>query len=198
MESNNPDPRKYLEDAPQLNTTVVRYSQLGKEGRDVLLPQLREIFFQSSSVKTFKSTLEREEFFAKWCGDYLTYFPEFFYLMVDEATNLLCYLAVCPDTSANLDRLKVKSLGIFTSEYELYPAHLHMNTHENYRGLGLGAMILAAAEADLRLKKIRGLHLITEPTARNFEFYKRQGFNDIVLKAYANTQLCLMGKDLNS
>lgn len=198
METKNPDPRQYLEESPKLNTTVVRYSQLGNEAKAVILSQLKEIFYQSSSIKTFKNLEEREAFFMKWCGDYLNFFPEFFYLMVDEATNLLCYLAICPDTSANLDRLKVKSLGIFVDEYELYPAHLHMNTHENFRGIGLGAMILTAAEADLRMKKIKGLHLITEPTARNFEFYKRQGFNDVVVKAYNDTQLCLMGKDLNS
>lgn len=198
MESNNPDPRQYLEEGPKLNTTVVRYSQLGAEAKKILIPQLKEIFYQSSSVKTFKTTEDREEFFMKWCGDYLEWFPEYFYFMVDEASNLLCYLCVCPDTAANLSRLKVKSLSVFKDEYEIYPAHLHMNTHENYRGIGLGAMILTAVEADLRLKKIKGLHLITEPVARNFEFYKRQGFTDVITKEYSNTQLSLMGKDLNS
>lgn len=198
MENNNPDPRKYLEETPKLNTTVVRFSQLTSKAKEIMLPQLKEIFYQSSSKKTFKSTEEREEFFMKWCGDYLDYFPEFFYLMVDEASNLLCYLCICPDTAANLARLKVKSLSIFSEQYAKYPAHLHMNTHENYRGLGLGGMILAAAETDLRIKKIKGLHLITEESARNFEFYKRHGFQDIFIKEYLNTQLCLMGKDLNS
>lgn len=198
MESKNPDPRQFLEESPKLNTTVVRFSQLGNEAKIILLSQLKEIFYHSSSIKTFKSADEREAFFMKWCGDYLEFFPDYFYLMVDEASNLLCYLCVCPNTTENLSRLKVKSLSIFIDEYEFYPAHLHMNTHENYRGLGLGAIILTAVEADLRMKKIKGLHLITEPTARNFEFYKRQGFNNIIGKTYQNTRLCLMGKDLNS
>lgn len=196
--NNRPDPRQYLKETPELHTTIVRFSQLSQSAKEIILPQLKEIFYHSSSIKKFATNDDREAFFMKWCGDYTEYFPEFFYLMVDEKSNLLAYLCVCPDTSGNLERLKVKSLQQFADSYQKYPAHLHMNTHENFRGLGLGAMILGSVEADLRLKNIVGLHLITEPTSRNFEFYKKHGFNDVIIKEYQNTQLCLMGKDLNS
>lgn len=192
------DPRSYMEESPKLHTTIVRFAQLSDSAKEIFLPQLKEIFFHSSSVKQFRDDTHRREFFQKWCGDYLDFYPEFFYLMVDDKSNLLAYLCVCPDTLKGMERLQLKSLVTFTSEYTLYPAHLHMNTHQDYRGLGLGAMILAGVEADLRMKGIKGLHLITEKSSRNYQFYFKQGFQHVVEKDYQNTLLCFMGKDLNS
>lgn len=192
------DPRSYMEESPKLDTTIVRFAQLSEAAKAILVPQLKNIFFHSSSVKQFRDNGHRNEFFQKWCGDYLDFYPEFFYLMVDDKSNLLAYLCVCPDTLKGMERLQLKSLVTFTDEYQKYPAHLHMNTHQDYRGLGLGAMILAGAEADLRMKGIVGLHLITEKSSRNYQFYFKQGFQYVVEKDYQNTLLCFMGKELNS
>lgn len=192
------DPRSYMEEAPQLHTTIVRWAQLSDEAHKIFSSQLKDIFFHSSSVKQFKDEVHRQEFFQKWCGDYQSLYPEFFYLMVDDKSNLLAYLCVCPDTLKGMEHLQLKSLVTFTDEYQKYPAHLHMNTHQDYRGLGLGAMILAGVEADLRMKGIKGLHLITEKTSRNYQFYFKQGFQYVVEKDYQNALLCFMGKELNS
>ena len=89
-------------------------------------------------------------------------------------------------------------LGTFHDLYEKYPAHLHMNTHENFRGLGLGALMLANAEAELRLKNIPGLHLVTEQSSRNYAFYLKQGFTETHIRLYNNMELCFMAKDFLS
>ncbi len=197
MSENRIDPRKFLEETPQLDTTVVRWSQLSAAAIDILQPQLREIFFDASSKKTFKDEADRNHFFDIWCGDYFKHYPEFFYLMVDAATNLLCYVAICPDSMKGLSVLRAKSLDVFKDEYDKYPAHLHMNTHKDYRGLGLGRTILVAIEADLKMKNIHGLHLITEKFQRNFLFYSQNGFDFQIEKKYLDNVLCFMGKKLS-
>ena len=70
MTSDFKDPRKYFEEAPNLQTTMVRVSQLNDNARALFLDQVKDIFYHSSSVKTFKSSEHKAEFFQRWCGDY--------------------------------------------------------------------------------------------------------------------------------
>lgn len=58
-----------------------------------------------------------------------------------------------------------------------YPAHLHMNLAEGYRGGGIGSKLLSAYMEYLRENGIKGLHLGT--TSHNklaVPFYKKHGF----------------------
>ena len=76
------DPRSYMEEAPQLHTTIVRWAQLSDEAQKIFSSQLKDIFFHSSSVKQFKDEVHRQEYFQKWCGGYQSLYPEFFYLIL--------------------------------------------------------------------------------------------------------------------
>ena len=61
-----------------------------------------------------------------------------------------------------------------------YPAHLHTNILEGYRGIGLGKKMMAAWIDHLSEHKVKALHLVT--TTRNklaVPFYKRMGFETI-------------------
>ena len=58
-----------------------------------------------------------------------------------------------------------------------YPAHLHMNLADGYRGGGIGSRLLAAYLDYLRSNNVKGVHLGT--TSYNklaVPFYKRWGF----------------------
>ncbi len=192
------NPSQYFEQNPEIITSIILFSQLSNEAINILLPQIKDIFFHSSSVKVFKSDEDKNNFFKRWCGDYIELFPDFFYLMIDDKSNLLGYMAVCPDTEAFINKLSIKSMEVFADQFKKFPAHLHMNTHENYRGLGLGSMLIRGVETHLKAKNIPGIFLITERNMQNFKFYERNGFHKQIEKQYGQTMICFMGKDLNS
>jgi GNAT superfamily N-acetyltransferase len=58
-----------------------------------------------------------------------------------------------------------------------YPAHLHMNLAEGYRGGGLGSKLLAAYFEHLKQNNVKGLHLGTSTSNKlAVPFYKKWGF----------------------
>lgn len=73
--------------------------------------------------------------------------------------------------SQRMGELKLPNLG------KEYPAHLHTNILEGYRGMGLGKEMMLAWMNHLKEHGIRNLHLVT--TNRNrlaVPFYKHMGF----------------------
>ena len=40
------------------------------------LEAIKEIFFLSSSIQSFSSEDRKEAFFKRWCGDYITFYPD--------------------------------------------------------------------------------------------------------------------------
>jgi len=162
----------------------VGFDQLNK---DNFFEELKEIFFSSSNTKDFKDANAKENFFYSWCGQYLEKYPDFFYLAFCKDT-LVGYLAGCPDTQS------LKGTSLFSDLYQRYPAHLHINCHENYRGEGIGKLLVEHFKEDLKKKKIIGVHLITAPSARNTNFYRRMGFEHEVERLLDNNApLLFMG-----
>ena len=55
-----------------------------------------------------------------------------------------------------------------------YPAHLHVNVEEHYRGMGIGRRLIEGYIADLRVAGVKGLHLFcgADPVG----FYRRLDF----------------------
>ena len=58
-----------------------------------------------------------------------------------------------------------------------YPAHLHMNVEAEYRGRGIGAMLIEQYARDLTAAGVPGVHLLCGPGPR--PFYARNGFTDL-------------------
>ncbi len=138
-------------------------------------PQVREIFFESSTKKTFLDVTEKEQFYEKYLGFYLKHFSEFAFVGVE--SKVMGYVVAMPVT---LDERLLKLQGhlkIFTEEFQEFPAHLHINCHHESRGKGLGSQLVERVVARLRSAKITGLHIITDPNSRNRAFYRKLGFD---------------------
>ncbi len=176
---------------------IITLSQLNPAQKESVIGQLKEIFYMSSDKKTFQSAEEKENFFKKWCGDYLEFFPQFVFLALRD-NELLGYLTGTDDSLRAMSVLKVPGLKVFEDLYQEYPAHLHINAHEKSRGLGVGSELVAAFEKVLRTNHVKGLHLITSEHARNTSFYIKNGFGYHELRKLNSYELFFMGKQLNA
>lgn len=57
-----------------------------------------------------------------------------------------------------------------------YPAHLHINIDKEFRGLGIGSMLIRDCVTHLALRKARGVRLATL-SKRAGEFFEKSGFS---------------------
>jgi ribosomal protein S18 acetylase RimI-like enzyme len=161
------------------------------------IKEVQEIFFVSSSVKTFESEEKKTAFFKRWCKDYMDFYPnEFFIMRESDTKKVLGYLCGCINTQASLSQLDIPGLSIFQDSFEQYPAHLHINFTPECRGRGLGSMLVEYYAQVLIKKNIKGLHLITSPTALNVSFYRRLGFTNEDTRVFGKVPLLFMGKKL--
>lgn len=159
------------------------------------IEQIKWIFYASSSLKEFSSEERRVAFFKRWCGDYISLFPEHFYIM-REGQKVLGYLSGCIDSKAAETKLEVPGYKVYSDLFDTYPAHLHINFHPDCRGRGLGSKLVDHYCEDLKKMNISGVHLITSTGAPNITFYQRLGFDHEVPRVANNMTLVFMGKIL--
>nr|BDT28714.1 GNAT family N-acetyltransferase [Bacteriovorax sp. HI3] len=157
-----------------------------------ILKQVEDIFFLSTSVKSFASEERRLTFFKRWCGDYQTHYPQEFFVVMEEK-KVLGYLSGCQDSFASLKVLDVPGLAVFEEQFEKFPAHLHINFHPDARGKGLGSLLVQHYMKVLKDQGIKGLHLTTSPDAQNVNFYLRLGFTHTVKREFKGSELYFMG-----
>ncbi len=160
------------------------------------LPEVRQIFFETSSRKKFQNEEERERFFEKYVGYYLQHFPKFC-LVALEQSRILGYLVASPSTGGKELLSLQPHLEVFKKEFVAFPAHLHMNCHHEARGQGIGRLMMEMIEELLRAESIIGLHIMTSPDSSNKFFYHKLGFDHQVLETFKGTPILLMGKNLS-
>ncbi len=158
------------------------------------LQELKEIYYESSSRKDFKDAADKEAFFQKYLGYYLSHFPE--YVWVAKTDRILGYMIGAPETKLpDFYRLQ-PHLEAFENYFRDYPGHLHVNFHADARGMGLGSKLFSELEKEFQRMKIRGVHIMTGPDSRNKSFYQRLGFNFEVTLDFKGSPILLMGKSL--
>ncbi|MDD4973147.1 MAG: GNAT family N-acetyltransferase [Bacteriovorax sp.] len=155
--------------------------------------QVKSIFYASSSLKEFSSPERKEAFFKRWCGDYISLFPEQFTLMTEDK-KVLGYLSGCMDSSSAISVLEVPGFNLFSDLFRSYPAHFHINFRPDCRGRGLGSQLVEGYCEDLREQGITGVHLVTSPGAANIIFYQRLSFRHEVKREFNQMCLLLMGR----
>lgn len=161
------------------------------EERD--LPEVKEIFFESSTRKSFSSEEEREAFFYKYVGFYLKRFPD--YCFVASEGKILGYI-VGSLVSRDPELYSIQPhMNLFEDQFQEYPGHLHINCHAESRGKGMGARLVSHLEEALK-NKIKGFHIMTGIDSANKSFYLRLGFSEIVSKDFQGSPILLMGKSL--
>lgn len=153
--------------------------------------QVTDVFWETTTRQEFSNETERRKFQVQYLDDYL---DQLAYVAVEEGV-VLGYVVGRADTLL-VEATWAPHLEIFRTEYEHYPAHLHINCRTIAQGKGLGGQLLAALEKDLFARGVKGLHLITAADARNVNFYKKYGYLEVAQKPWKTAQLIMLGKIL--
>jgi len=161
--------------------------------------QIKEIFFLTTSRKNFETPEDKEFFFQKWTSHYFEHRPGFIYVALDGEIEpkVLGYLTIEPDTlGAKNFFLDHSHYLLFEDFYKDFPSHLHINCHPETQGMGIGSALIDKASNDLKDLGLKGLHLITSPTARNVAFYRKNGFLVERTRTFNDVNYLFMGKPL--
>lgn len=177
-------------------TEIKTLLQITNDQRLDVLKSIEEIFFQSTSIKSFSTIDKKNAFYKKWCKDYQAYYPNEFFIIFEDQ-KVLGYLSGCMDSQKSLESLIVPGLSTFQDKFPEFPAHLHINFHPDARGKGLGSLLVKHYIEFLRFHGIPGVHLITSPDALNVSFYERLGFNETSIRELNGSPLLFMGKVLD-
>jgi ribosomal protein S18 acetylase RimI-like enzyme len=145
-------------------------------GNDVVIKQqLSEIFFESSSKKDFLNQEDKDKFFWKYMGFYLTHYPEFTFIAHADFKVLGYILGMPFSHDPSLYEIQ-PHMKTFEEEFQEYPGNLHINCHVDSRGMGLGEKLITQFEEFLKVNGCLGYHAMTGPESRNKSFYKKLGF----------------------
>lgn len=174
---------------------IVTLNSLDETQREMASKKIEEIFFLSSSLKSFSSEERRLSFFKRWCGDYIAMYPGEFFLAMEEG-KVLGYLSGCSDSTRAMNELTVPGYAVFHDLFLAFPAHLHINFHPDARGKGLGSILVNHYISFLKLNNVMGVHLVTSPDAQNVSFYQRLGFNVSETRLFNEMPLYFMGQVL--
>lgn len=174
---------------------IVSLDSLNADQKEMALTKVEEIFFLSSSLKSFSSEERRQAFYKRWCGDYQTLYPEEFFIAMEEG-KVLGYLSGCSDSTRAMNELSVPGYAVFQDLFLAFPAHLHINFHPDARGKGLGSILMNHYMSYLKLNNVMGVHLITSPDAQNVSFYQRLGYSRTETREFNERPLHFMGRVL--
>ena len=161
-------------------------------------PAIVELFWATSARKAFDSIPEKTAFQDRYLGLYAKDFAEHVFLAM-KGHEVVGYVLGVPDTRQATSILSANPhVAIFEDVFSHYPAHLHINCAASVQGQGIGTTLIAAFEEHLRGLGVRGLHLVTSPTARNVSFYERNGYAHKVERLWEGSPLLLLGKTLQA
>jgi ribosomal protein S18 acetylase RimI-like enzyme len=138
--------------------------------------QVREIFFEASTRKGFQNKKEKDAFFWKYVGFYLSHYPEYSWVALQNG-KVLGYVLGMPFTQDPSLYAIQPHLQSFQVHFKSYPAHLHVNCHTDGRGQGVGKKLVLQLLSQLKDQKVPGLHIMTGPTSENKVFYQKLGFD---------------------
>jgi GNAT superfamily N-acetyltransferase len=177
---------------------IRRWDQLALElDHDRLLTEMDHVFFSSSSRQSFASDEEKAAFRERWLGRYLLHFPQYVLVALNREQHVVGYIIGSPDDPAR-DPL-FADLSFFAHFRDLtarYPAQLHVNLDEAWRGRGIGARLLAAFSELARASGAPGVHVITARGMRNVSYYSANGFIERGSIEIGGRELLFLGRDL--
>lgn len=169
--------------------------------RELVLAQLRQIFFQTSPRKLFRDEAEKDRFFFNWTDFYIKNFPAQLLLAVETgsdletAPNVLGYLTGSNDSRTAAVSLanRIRSFTVFEDLFKDFPAHFHINFDPAYQGQGIGTALVNHYKSLLVAMGCSGVHIVTAADARNVSFYFRNGFTEQWEREYLGSRLKFMG-----
>ncbi len=139
----------------------------------------------------------REYILATYCDYYIEKEPENVFILTDENDKAQGYIFCAKDFSVFLKNFrpylkrvsKTGAKNYISALAELlghavwakkYPAHLHINLNEDFRGNGSGSAMISTLCEHLKKQNVKGIMLITGiGNTGAVRFYKRNGFRTL-------------------
>jgi GNAT superfamily N-acetyltransferase len=175
-------------------TRIVRLSELTPSAD--FHRQIDAIFFESAGRKHFASTDDRSAYRDLWLGRYLRHFPDWFFAALDGEGRVSGYLAGSPVSNRpplpgpDYYQLFPRSL------IDAYPAHMHVNVRQDWRGQRVGSDLASAFRIYCQENEIAGLHAVTAAGSRSAQFFKRCRLNALAEAHWGTRRVVLLGQDL--
>lgn len=177
---------------------ICRWDALMQAERQRLMADIDHVFFSSSNTQSFESDAAKAAFHTRWLGRYLQHFPQYAFLARDSARRAIGYVVgSVADPARDPIFSDLPFLAAFAEASARYPAHLHVNLVERWRGQGLGARLIEAFSDAARREGAPGVHVVTQRGARNVRFYHANGFRERAATTLGETELVFLGRDLD-
>ena len=138
--------------------------RLASESDAIMLAQLRYAFRSS-----FGEVSEHDESFAERCTLWMQQ-------RLRDPSSWRCWIAECGDEPVgNLWAELIEKIPNPTSEHEHHAYLTNLYVREDYRGNGIGSMLLSAALVWIQTRDVHAV--ILWPTEQSRSFYLRHGFS---------------------
>ncbi len=178
-----------------MNFTVECLSDLPSEFASQAIERALEIFYETSARSEFKTQQDRIDFEHKYFRSYLDH-PDLVFF-ARRQNQIAGYLLGAIRTTEAHYQLNPYLLE-FRSEIDRhFPSHLHINLTQSARGSGTGSLLMSAFEDRIRQEGSVGVHIVTSASARNVDFYAKNGFDSIQTAENGDSKILLMGKRLS-
>jgi GNAT superfamily N-acetyltransferase len=158
---------------------------------------IERIFFASAARTVFADESERLAFRERWLGRYLAHDRQHVFVARDGGGSVIGYLAGCLDDPARAGRFDdIAYYRDFAGLTVRFPAHLHINLDEAWRGRGVGGQLIEAFAHHAGRHGKPGIHIVTGATARNVGFYRRCAFEPLREAQWNGASVLMMGREI--
>lgn len=173
---------------------VVAYSYLSVAEQARVDAQIDAIFFQASSVQSFRDNEHRRAFRWLWLGRYLMEEPD--HGLVAMFAGEVCGYLVgsLADPAHRAEFRELAYFQEFSAQTKQYPAHLHINVDQTMRSRGVGGLLIEVFEAHARAGHAPGMHIVTGAGMRNVGFYERLGFREVARAPRKGSEVVMLAK----
>jgi GNAT superfamily N-acetyltransferase len=163
-----------------------------------LLAQIDAIFLQTSAKPPLAGP-ERQVFHERWLGRYLRGGTDVLLLALAGEDTVAGYLVGALEDPAA--KARFADIGYFRTDFAhltpLFPAHLHINLDQRFRGQGIGARLVETFAATAHRAGAPGVHAVTGRGMRNVRFYERCGFLERGSALWNGSEIVFLGRQLD-
>ena len=170
------------------------------DDRNDVLAGIRRIF-RTTAARWPSEPDAARAFQDLWLDQYLRHERDLVFAAVggsDQTPVVVGYLVGCKLNPALSERFAALGyLQNFASECARFPAHLHVNIDDGFRGRGIGERLIEALCERLRAHDVAGVHVVTGRDQRNVGFYTRIGFSELARTPRGQTEMLFLARKLH-
>jgi GNAT superfamily N-acetyltransferase len=161
------------------------------------LGDLEDIFFKSSAKRDFRTNEEQQYFRDMSFGRYTVKHRDSFFVALNGGGRAIGYLAGCLKNPTKLGHFNdVTYFSYIEDICQAYPAHLHINIAEHYRGRGVGTALVERFVNWAEINSVPGIQIVTSNTSRSIPFYRRLRFTQLCEFSWNFGTAVCMGRQL--